>query len=220
MLPHKLIPATIMAVALVATPPDQAQADTKDVIIGAIVGGAVIAGVNAAQKRRTERERATATALRRTQVSTRPAPRVVQPKTYSGERSYTNRPSIPATAEGRELQSALNYFGFDAGTVDGRVGRKTKSASAGYQAYMGYPATGTLSAFERHVLVTSYLRAEASGTQTFAQIARLPDGPRGLLKLYRQELAASAYSPSLDPAAQTYAPQQSRALPSLVPYEL
>mgnify|MGYP001797742344 CR=1 FL=1 len=189
MLLTKLIPATLVAVALVAAPPNRATADTKDVIIGAIVGGAVIAGVNAAQKRKKERERAEATALRRTQVSTRSAPRVAQPKAYSAKRSYTKRPSIPATTQGRELQSALNYFGFDAGAVDGRVGRKTKAANAGYQTYMGYPATGTLSAFERHVLVTSYLRAQAGGTQTFAQIARLPDGPRGLLKLYRQELA-------------------------------
>ena len=194
MLP-RFIPAALAAAALAFTPAQEAKADTKDVLLGAIVAGAVIAGVSTAQKRKKEREQAQAAAVRRSQISTRNAPRAVNQKAYSAKR-YTPRPSIPATTEGREMQSALNYFGFDAGTVDGRVGRKTRQAVSDYQAYMGYPATGTLTAFERHVLTQTYLRAEAGGSQTYAQIARLPDGARGLLRVYRQELAASAFAPA------------------------
>ncbi|MEM9638493.1 MAG: hypothetical protein AAGA94_12665, partial [Pseudomonadota bacterium] len=63
---------------------------------------------------------------------------------------------------------------------------------ASYQAYMGYPATGQLSAFEQDLLVTSYNRAQAGGYQTTQQVAASPDGTRGLLKTYRAELAGQA----------------------------
>ena len=55
---------------------------------------------------------------------------------------------------------------------------------------MGYDATRTLTTFQQHLLTTSYLRAEAGGTRTLQDIAGLPDGTRGLLKLYREELAS------------------------------
>ncbi|MEL7261966.1 MAG: peptidoglycan-binding domain-containing protein, partial [Pseudomonadota bacterium] len=104
----------------------------------------------------------------------------------------TYRPSIPATEAGREIQSSLNYFGFDAGTIDGRVGPATRRAISDYQRYMGYDETGTLTTFQKHLLTTSYLRAEAGGTRTLQDIAGLPDGTRGLLKLYREELATGS----------------------------
>ena len=212
----RLIPATLAAAALIFTPVDKAEADTKDVIIGAIVGGAVIAGVTAANKRKRQRERA-AQRVHQSQLSTRSAPTT---KTYrssrSTQRSYV--PSIPATSEGREVQTSLNYFGFNAGTVDGRIGRKTRTAISGYQSYMGYPATGTLTAFERHVLTQTYLRAEAGGAQTFGQIARLPDGARGLLRLYRQELAGSALPQTPYPALP--GAQIGTQVPAPLPYDL
>ncbi|MBW4710486.1 peptidoglycan-binding protein [Roseobacter sp. YSTF-M11] len=101
----------------------------------------------------------------------------------------TYRSGIPSTQEGRQIQSSLNYFGFNAGSVDGQLGRQSRNAIASYQAYMGYPATGQLSAFEQDLLVTSYNRAQAGGYQTTQLIAANPEGPRGLLKTYRAELA-------------------------------
>ena len=102
------------------------------------------------------------------------------------------RSGIPSTQEGRQIQSSLNYFGFNAGRVDGQLGRQSRNAIASYQAYMGYPATGQLSAFEQDLLVTSYNRAQAGGYQTTQQVAASPDGTRGLLKTYRAELAGQA----------------------------
>ncbi|MEM6372775.1 MAG: hypothetical protein AAF727_08365, partial [Pseudomonadota bacterium] len=47
-----------------------------------------------------------------------------------------------------------------------------------------------LTTFQRKLLTSSYLRAEAAGESTLSVIAGLPDGTKGLLKLYRAELAA------------------------------
>lgn len=99
------------------------------------------------------------------------------------------RSGIPSTQQGRQIQSSLNYFGFNAGTVDGQLGRQSRNAVASYQAYMGYAATGQLSAFEQDLLVTSYNRAQAGGYQTTQLVAANPEGTRGLLKTYRAELA-------------------------------
>ncbi|MGC3939429.1 peptidoglycan-binding domain-containing protein [Roseobacter sp. EG26] len=105
------------------------------------------------------------------------------------KQTRTYRSGIPSTHEGRQIQSSLNYFGFNAGRVDGQLGRQSRNAVASYQAYMGYPATGQLSAFEQDLLITSYNRAQAGGYQTTQLIAANPEGPRGLLKTYRAELA-------------------------------
>lgn len=102
------------------------------------------------------------------------------------------RPGIPSTQQGRQIQSSLNYFGFNAGTVDGQLGQRSRNAISSYQVYMGYPATGQLSAFEQDLLVTSYNRAQAGGYQTTQLVAANPDGTRGLLKQYRAEMAGQA----------------------------
>jgi peptidoglycan hydrolase-like protein with peptidoglycan-binding domain len=178
----KYITSAVLAASVAVVPADEVQADAGDFIAGAIIGGIV---GSAAQKNRR-------TTVRRT--TTR--------KTY--------RPRLPSTQEGREIQASLNYFGFDAGRVDGQLGRKSKQAVSQYQAYMGYPVTGALSPFEQNLLISSYNRAQAGGYATSQQIAVNPDGTRGLLKTYRSEMAGQ--SPSGTPQAPTttvvVAPQQ------------
>ena len=53
-------------------------------------------------------------------------------------------PAIPSRQryQNRQVQSALNYFGFPVGTPDGVLGSRSREAIAGYQAYLMYPATG------------------------------------------------------------------------------
>jgi hypothetical protein len=97
----------------------------------------------------------------------------------------------------------LNYFGFNAGSVDGQLGRQSRSAISRYQAYMGYPATGQLSPFEYDLLTTSYNRAQAGGYQTQQIIATSHDGTRGLLKAYRAELAGQPMQVAPQPAPVT-----------------
>lgn len=105
-----------------------------------------------------------------------------------GNRTTVSR--LPSTAEGRQIQTSLNYFGFDAGTVDGQLGRKSKVAMSQYQAYLGYPATGSLTDYELDFLFASYQRAVASGPMATQQAMSNPDGTRGLLRIYMQEKLA------------------------------
>lgn len=163
----KYLSAGLIAASLVVIPAEPVRADAKDFIAGAIIGGVI--GANAKKQRRT---------------------------TSAPRRSYTKktvrRSSIPATQQGREVQASLNYFGFNAGTVDGQLGRKTRDAVTQYQAYMGYPVTGNLSPFELNLLTSSYNRAQAGGMATQSLVAANIDGTRGLLKSFRAEMAGQS----------------------------
>ncbi|MGV6848387.1 MAG: peptidoglycan-binding domain-containing protein [Marinibacterium sp.] len=110
--------------------------------------------------------------------------------TKDAQRKKTYRSSrLPSTTEGRQIQTSLNYFGFDAGRVDGQLGRKSSQAISQYQAYMGMPVTGSLTVFEQDFLINSYNRAVAGGSATMQMAAATPDGTRGLLKVWMAELA-------------------------------
>ncbi|QJF52000.1 peptidoglycan-binding domain-containing protein [Roseobacter ponti] len=170
MLSLKMTSAAVAA-ALALTPATRVAADGKDFIAGAVIGGIVGSQL---QKNAT-RNRTVA-----------PAPQVTGTTTYS---EPATRSGIPATQTGREVQTSLNYFGFNAGTVDGQIGGRSRAAISDYQAYMGYEATGQLTQFEQDLLVRSFNRAQAGGDQTFRKIAANPDGTRGLLKEYRAEFA-------------------------------
>lgn len=170
----RTLTAALLGASLVIIPADTARADAGDFIAGAIIGG--IVGANAKKQR-----------------TTRSTKRRYKKKTY--------RPGIPSTQEGRNIQASLNYFGFNAGTVDGQLGQKTRNAVSQYQAYLGYPVTGQLSAFENNLLVSSYNRAQAGGYAVQQQVAATQDGTRGLLKTYRAEMAGQ--SPAGNGAAQT-----------------
>ena len=175
----KYFSSTLIAVSLTLVPASRVSADAGDFIAGAIIGGVVGSQV---QRQKQTRQRVYRAPTRK--------------KAY--------RSTIPATQEGREIQSSLNYFGFNAGPVDGQLGRKTRNAVSSYQAYLGYPATGQLSAFERNLLITSYTRAQAGGYATNQLIASNPEGTRGLLKTYRSEMAGQPMAP---PTTVVMAPQ-------------
>lgn len=100
---------------------------------------------------------------------------VVHSGTYSATR-----------AANRETQTSLNYFGFNAGTPDGVFGSRSRAAAAQYQAYMGYPATGRLTQYERDFLVSSYNRALVGGPQV-VKAMQSPNGVRNVLIVWRDE---------------------------------
>lgn len=88
------------------------------------------------------------------------------------QRVYRAAPDYSYQREqNRQVQTALNYFGFPAGVADGVIGAGTRSAMADYQAYMGTPPNGYLSDYDRSFLLTSYQRAIAGGPQTAQLIA-------------------------------------------------
>ena len=137
-----------------------------DAIVGGVIGG-IIGGVivNEANRNRNQRSPAVRT----------PAP-----------------VNTATRQQNREIQTSLNYFGFPSGPPDGVIGRQSRAAISQYQAFMGYPATGQLTEYERQFLVTSYNRAIVGGAATAQMIAQNPYGARGLLYTYRDEAAGIA----------------------------
>ena len=91
-----------------------------------------------------------------------------------------------ARVQNRETQVALNYFGFNAGTPDGVMGSRSRAAVTQYQVYVGFPATGRLTQYERDFLVSSYNRAQVGGPQVIKAM-QSTDGTRSLLKTWYGE---------------------------------
>lgn len=89
---------------------------------------------------------------------------VTQGNQRSAAATQAARPSIPATQQGRETQTALNYFGFNAGTVDGQVGPGTRAAIERYQGSMGFPVNGReFSSYQFDFLMDAYYWATTGG---------------------------------------------------------
>lgn len=102
---------------------------------------------------------------------------------YSATRSYN-----------RETQQSLNYFGFNAGSPDGVMGQRSRTAIAQYQGYTGFPPTGKLTQYERDFLVSSFNRAQIGGTQVVKAMQTSPDGARSLLVVWRDEATGGSGS--------------------------
>ena len=110
----------------------------------------------------------------------------------NAKKKQPRRSTLPSTAEGREIQASLNYFGFPAGVVDGQLGSKSRSAISMYQAFIGFPSTGHLTPLEQSVLVSAFNRAQIGALATTQQIATHPEGVRGLLRIQLAEMTGTA----------------------------
>ncbi len=184
----KHITMSLIAAAMVALPSERATAGSGDLAAGIAIGviGSAIVRNAGKQQRRTTRK-----TVRRSGIS-------------QAQR-----------AENREIQTSLNYFGFPVGAADGSLGRKSRAGITNYQLHMGYPATGQLTQYEKDFLITSYHRSIAGGASTSQLIAQNPQGSRGLLHTYRDQLAGNAVVPQYAPqptlpaaTAVTLVPQQ------------
>jgi peptidoglycan hydrolase-like protein with peptidoglycan-binding domain len=165
----KNITMACAAAAMITVPATRVSSGTGDFAAGIVAGGVGSAIVRNAGKQK----------------------RVVRKKPHNTKQRTAAVPSY-ARQERREIQTSLNYFGFPAGTPDGVLGKNSRAAIAGYQAHMGYAATGQLTDYEKNFLLQSYNRAIAGGAVTSQQIAASPTGPRGLLTRYRNEAAGVA----------------------------
>lgn len=188
---RKKIAITCLAAA-VAVPP-AAPVLANDGIVGGIIGG-IIGGAIVRESQR---------------------PRAATP-------SQPPRQNTANTAQrqsNRDVQASLNYFGFNAGTVDGVFGRNTRTAISAYQIHMGYVPTGELTVFERDFLVTSYQRAMAGGPVTAQLVASNPMGTRGLLHHFRDEMMGTpaAAQPAAPALPATPAPQPVAEQPAPAP---
>src|SRR6056297_2471893 len=157
----RFVMAALMA-SVAALPGTRAAADFADGLVGGLVGGAVSGIIVNESAKARERKRTTTTT-----------------QTYRG-------PSV-SSQQVREEQTALNYFGFPAGTPDGVRGVNTRNGVSQFQAHMGYPVTGGLQDYERQFLISSYYRAQSGGAATAQLVAQSGQGTRGLLHAYRDE---------------------------------
>jgi peptidoglycan hydrolase-like protein with peptidoglycan-binding domain len=186
-MPGRSVLACLIASAAALTPADRAAADGAEAFVGGLLGSAVgTAIVNHQQRQRV--------IVERRYVPKRP-----------GVSSYQRE-------ENRQVQTALNYFGFPAGVADGVLGANSRAAIGQYQAFLGYPPTGALTEYEKVFLTSSYQRAIVGGPQTAQTIAAGGQGSRGLLLAYRQEQMGVPAAPAA-PAPATPAPVIEAAAP-------
>jgi peptidoglycan hydrolase-like protein with peptidoglycan-binding domain len=113
-------------------------------------------------------------------------------RSQSSTRKTPSKPTISSAerAENKKLQEDLNYFGFNAGTPDGVLGRKTTTAVSQLQICLNRPITGKIDSFERQFLSQSAFKAQANGAETLRLIAQMPNGYCGLLQKYLLDFTA------------------------------
>lgn len=150
---------TVSILALMAAPMSEVRADAKDVLLGIGAGVVGTLGVQHLQKKNQQKKQ-------------------VQ-RTYSG-------PSSAQRQQNREVQTALNFFNYPVGAVDGALGPKSRAAISQMQADLGYVADGRLDDHERAFLIQSYHRAQGGAVGHYAQIMAA-HGTKGLLQTYRSE---------------------------------
>ncbi|MEI4485989.1 peptidoglycan-binding protein [Frigidibacter sp. MR17.14] len=163
----KRIATACLAGSIALTPATRVMADGGDAALGLIVGGLIGGAIVNENNKARQREAAAAAAQR--------------------QQYRRNSAAVSAQREqNREVQTALNYFGYPVGTPDGAFGPRTRAGIADMQATLGYPATGELTEYQRTLLVGSYHRGVAS-PQTMQLAAGNPMGMRGLLVAWRDE---------------------------------
>lgn len=156
---------------------------------GAILGGLIVGGIIANEIGKNKRRKRTSTAA------------------YSSQR-----------AQNRQVQAALNYFGYNVGRVDGSIGRNTRNGIARYQSDMGFTADGQMDSFERDFLINSQQRAEVSYNIAPYNTIVATQGRGGLLRTFRNEqlgIAPVARAPAVQqfPAVQPQVPAVQQQLP-------
>ncbi|NBB96980.1 MAG: peptidoglycan-binding protein [Alphaproteobacteria bacterium] len=158
----KISLAAALSLGVATFPMEQARAQDGLVggIIGGIIGGAISNGQRKSQPQRTQRV-----------VRSRP--------TVSSAQREQNR----------SVQTALNHFGWNVGSADGVLGRKSREGASQYQAFAGFSATGRLTDFERNILLTAHQRAVTGGPQVAQTVSTHPQGMRGLVLVVRDEMS-------------------------------
>ncbi|WP_210093878.1 peptidoglycan-binding domain-containing protein [Ruegeria sp. HKCCSP346] len=166
-----------IAFSLAAAIPQTARADAGEFLGGAVVGGIVGYAIGKDQQKKKSQ------------------------RTTTSNRTY--RSGIPSTTQGAQTQTALNYFGYNAGRVDGQVGRGTRSAIERYQASMGYPVNGyDFQPYQYDFLMQAYYWA-TSGGQATTQLAGQP-----LLMAYRRQVQTGSALATAPQAPAQAAPAQ------------
>ncbi len=160
------IAAAVAATLAITTPAAHADSNLGAFAVGAAVGALVNNQVNKNRQQQQQQQRAT------TQRS-------------SSANSFQRQ-------QNRQVQAALNEFGFPAGTVDGQLGQRSRAAISNYQSYMGYQPTGYLDDFQRQNLLSAQQKLQAGGGAAYPQVVA-NEGVQGLLKAFNDPNYANRY---------------------------
>ena len=147
------VTAGALAFLVAAAPANRVMADAGD-FIGGVAAGVIGSAIANSQK----------TKQRTVVVRQAPSPQ------YSALRARV-----------RDNQAALNHFGFPAGTPDGVTGPRTRAAISAYQAFIGMPATGEMTEFQRNVLVTAHARVNSGAPDVARVVSTDPLGVKAVL---------------------------------------
>lgn len=184
----KRICTSLVAASLIAVPAQRAVANDA----AALLGGALLGGIIVNEVHKNKQRQRTTTTRRTT--------------TRSSGISSAQR------AENRQVQTALNYFGYHVGSVDGSLGRMSRAGISRYQGDMGFQPDGYMDTYEKDFLLGSYQRALASSSvPPYNQIVAT-QGYGGLLRTYRNEQLGIQ-----TPNIQSAAVQAPAPLPAPVP---
>lgn len=156
----KISLVTVLSLSVAALPIEQARA--QDGLVGGIIGGIIGGAISNSQRKS-------------------------QPRTQRVVRS--SGVSTAQREQNRSVQTALNHFGWNVGSADGVLGRRSREGASQYQAFAGFAATGRLTDFERNILVTAHQRAITGGPQVAQTVSSHPQGMRGLILVVRDELS-------------------------------
>ncbi|WP_458877515.1 peptidoglycan-binding domain-containing protein [Arenibacterium sp. CAU 1754] len=179
-----------MAASMVIVPVERAQADEG----AALLGGMLLGGIIVNEVNKNKQRRATTT------------------RTTTVRRSTGNSAAYTAQrAQNRQVQTALNYFGYNVGTVDGSIGRRSRAGISQYQAQMGFQPDGQLDDYERDFLLGSHQRALASSHVAPYNQIMATQGPGGLLRTYRNEQLGISTTAAVQPTTPAPAPQTAPA---------
>ncbi|GGH21277.1 Putative peptidoglycan binding domain-containing protein [Cribrihabitans marinus] len=174
----KHICATVVAASLILIPAERAKANEG----AALLGGAILGGIIVNEVHKNKQRQRTTTVRRSTRSS----------GISSAQRQ-----------QNRDVQTALNYFGYNVGAVDGSLGRKSRAGISRYQAEMGYTIDGYLDEHERAFLINSHQRALASAHVAPYNQILASQGQAGLLRTYRNEqLGIATPQPAQPPQVQ------------------
>jgi len=186
------VSAALVTASLVFVPVQRAQANDAAAILGGlIVGGIIVNEVSKNKKKKQSQQRRATT---------------TNSSAYNAQR-----------AQNRQVQAALNYFGYNVGTVDGSIGRNTRNGIARYQSDMGYNADGRMDNYERDFLVSSQQRAEASVNVAPYNTILATQGRGGLLRTFRNEQLGIAPKTAAVAPVPVPAPAPVPAAPKAVP---
>ena len=117
-------------------------------ILGSTTNGALAPVVRQKQSTKSNATRKSATTSTASTTKAKPKPE------GSSKRVERIQTADDLRTQNRAVQEALNRRGFNAGSVDGVVGPRTRAAISAFQTSLGAPVTGTLTPEQEQTLLS------------------------------------------------------------------